>query len=174
MHGADGSTTFSDESSKTWTAYGNAQIDTAQSKFGGASVLFDGNGDYIETNDSEDFNVGAGDFTVDFWFKKNGNGIDQAAFGQSDSALTQTTISVYGYMGIPNNTLEFGVFMGTTPYYISSSATVADTNWHHFAGVRSGNTLYLFLDGVSQGTRDVTGVTVNNSSEKIFPRPSIP
>jgi hypothetical protein len=34
-------------------------------------------------------------------------------------------------------------------------------------GVRNGNTLYLFLDGVSQGTRDVTGVTVNNSFQKM-------
>jgi hypothetical protein len=57
--------------------------------------------------------------------------------------------------------------VGTTPYYIASPATVADANWHHFAGVRNGNTLYLFLDGVSQGTRDVTGVTVNNSSQKM-------
>lgn len=34
MNGTDASTTFTDESGKTWTAGGNAQIDTAQSKFG--------------------------------------------------------------------------------------------------------------------------------------------
>jgi len=32
---------------KTITPVGNAQIDTAQSKFGGASGLLDGTGDYI-------------------------------------------------------------------------------------------------------------------------------
>ena len=41
-NGTDGSTTFTDEIGKTVTANGNAQIDTAQSKFGGASGLFDG------------------------------------------------------------------------------------------------------------------------------------
>ncbi len=58
MNGADGSTTFTDSAtggSHTWTAYGNAQIDTAQNKFGGASGLFDGSGDYIDTPDSPDW-----------------------------------------------------------------------------------------------------------------------
>ena len=47
MNGIDASTTFSDEgtSGHTVTANGDAQIDTAQDKFGGASGLFDGTGD---------------------------------------------------------------------------------------------------------------------------------
>jgi hypothetical protein len=42
--GTNGSTTITDNSPtpKTVTAVGNAQISTAQSKFGGASILFDG------------------------------------------------------------------------------------------------------------------------------------
>ena len=71
FNGADASTTFIDESGKTWTASGNAQIDTAQSKFGGASGLFDGTGDSITTPDHADFDVGSGDFTVDFWMRQN-------------------------------------------------------------------------------------------------------
>ena len=47
--GTNGSTTFKDDSinNHTITAYGNAQISTAQSKFGGSSIYFDGNGDYL-------------------------------------------------------------------------------------------------------------------------------
>src|SRR5689334_6463249 len=37
FNGSDGSTTFTDESGKTWSVNGDAQIDTAQSEFGGAS-----------------------------------------------------------------------------------------------------------------------------------------
>src|SRR3990167_10480500 len=51
------------------TANGDAQIDTAQSKFGGASGLFDGTGDTLTIPDSDDFNFGAGDFTVE-WFAR--------------------------------------------------------------------------------------------------------
>lgn len=39
--GIDGSTTINDVKGNTWTAYINAQLDTAKSKFGGSSVLFD-------------------------------------------------------------------------------------------------------------------------------------
>jgi hypothetical protein len=72
MDGTNGSTTFTDTnaggSAHTWTANGNAQISTAQSKFGGASGLFDGTGDYITTPDHADYTLGSGDFTIDLWF----------------------------------------------------------------------------------------------------------
>ena len=60
MDGADTSTTFTDESGKTWTANGNAQIDTAQSVFGGASGLFDGTGDYLSASDHADWQLDGG------------------------------------------------------------------------------------------------------------------
>src|SRR3990167_7740340 len=69
MDGADASTTFTDETGKTVTANGNAQIDTAQSKFGGAAALFDGAGDYLTVSGSADWDLGTGDFTIDFWFR---------------------------------------------------------------------------------------------------------
>jgi hypothetical protein len=67
FEGADGSTSFVDESPSghTLTAVGNAQVDTGQSKFGASSGLFDGNGDYISIPDSDEFTFGAGDFTIE-------------------------------------------------------------------------------------------------------------
>lgn len=69
--GTDGSTTFTDSSlsPKTISVFGNAQVDTAQSKFGGASALFDGTGDYL-TGSSADFAFGTNDFTIDFWMRR--------------------------------------------------------------------------------------------------------
>ena len=71
--GIDGSTTFTDSTTRhTITAYQQAQIDTAQSKFGGASGLFDGTGDYVAATDNlADFNFGTDPFTVDFWVRFN-------------------------------------------------------------------------------------------------------
>lgn len=77
MNGADASTTFTDESGKTWTANGNAQIDTAQSVFGGASGLFDGTGDFISSADSNDWQFDGGsnsnEWTADFRIRFNGD-----------------------------------------------------------------------------------------------------
>jgi hypothetical protein len=69
--GSDGSTTFTDESgaAHALTAVGNVQVDTAQSKFGGASGLFDGAGDAITAADSAAWHFGTGDFTVEAWVR---------------------------------------------------------------------------------------------------------
>ena len=72
-NGVDESTTFTDSSGggvgspHTVTAVGNAQIDTAQKKFDTGSALFDGTGDYLSLEDSDDWDFGTGDFTVDCW-----------------------------------------------------------------------------------------------------------
>ena len=73
MDGANNSTTFTDRSysPKTVTAFGNAKISTAQSKFGGASAAFDGSGDYIEFDRGTDLQFGAGDFTIEGWVNLN-------------------------------------------------------------------------------------------------------
>ncbi len=69
--GVDGSTSFIDRSAspRTVTANGNAQVDTALSKFGTRSLLLDGTGDFLSTNDTPDFNIGTGNFTVEGQFR---------------------------------------------------------------------------------------------------------
>lgn len=153
---------LTDESGKVWTPYGNAQLDTAQKKFGSSSILFDGTGDYIDTPDSADFDVGSGDFTIDFWVKRNGTGSFQAMFYQSSGTASNSSI----YVEFTNlDKLEGGVVTGTTFKDIVSTNTFNDTTaFHHVALVRYGNTLTLYYDGTSWGTVDVTGVTVNNST----------
>lgn len=60
--GADGSTTFTDDNGRIWTAFGNAQIDTS---LGDQRGLFDGNGDYITTPSNANLDL-PGDFTIKF------------------------------------------------------------------------------------------------------------
>src|ERR1041384_2274292 len=68
MDGVNNSTTFTDSSQSphTFTAYSGAKISTAQSVFGGASGLFNGSTDYIDTPTSTDFDIWQGNATVDF------------------------------------------------------------------------------------------------------------
>ena len=67
--GADGSTLFTDSSRapKAVTANGNAKISTAQSKFGGASLKSTSTSCLVSVPDSQDFDFGNGDFTIEFW-----------------------------------------------------------------------------------------------------------
>lgn len=72
-NGSDTSTTFTDngDTGHTVTATGNAQVDTADKKFGTGSALFDGTGDYLTIPDHADWAADTGTFTIDFWIKFN-------------------------------------------------------------------------------------------------------
>lgn len=145
--GANASTTFTDSSGtpKTFSAAGNAQISTAQSRFGGASMLFDGTGDYAQTSASSDFAFPA-DFTIEFWSWKSAN----TPQGY-DVALTTDTVNgsaVNGWF------VELSATRGFTFVYAGASVfTYAtdpnDSAWHHWAISRSGSTLRAFKDGAS-------------------------
>lgn len=69
--GVDGSTTIIDESpiGRTLTAVGGAQIDTAQSKFGGGSILLNGAGAFVRAADSDDWWFDVGPFTIEGFFR---------------------------------------------------------------------------------------------------------
>ena len=66
--GTLGSQTFPDASAEgqSVSAVASAQVDTAQSKFGGASLLCDGNSDYLNVVDFPELDLASTDFTFDF------------------------------------------------------------------------------------------------------------
>jgi hypothetical protein len=139
---------------KTIAANGNAQITTAQSKFGGASGLFNGNGAYLSTPDSADWAFGSGDFTIDFWVRFN----VLPTAGNSAVIVAQ-------YAGINNRATFFlrntaGTYTweqevisgGVVTVSIVKTATVSASTWYHVALVRSGSSWYIFQDGTQVGT----------------------
>lgn len=143
--GANGSTTFTDNSPspKTFTAYGNAQISTAQSQFGGASLYFDGTGDYIQASASTDFAF-PGDFTIEFWSRKSANGS-----GGYDCALTTDTTNgsaTNGWVVELSSTRGFALLYAGVVVF-SYNVGINDSTWNHWAICRSGTTLRAFKAG---------------------------
>jgi hypothetical protein len=164
--GADTSTTITDESGKTWTPAGTAQIDTAQNKFGTASLLLDGNSDYIYTPDSADWALGTGDFTIDCWIKRTSRSAFMTICAQSDTAdnvhkwqfyITDTERIAF----IAYNTS--GVVVAQTTG--NSGSPLGDDNWHHVAVVRNGKKagcLKLYVDGSASAR--TTNIELSDSS----------
>ncbi len=164
--GSDASQTFTDESGKTWTAYNHAQIDTAYKKFGSGAGLFDGIDDAISTPDHSDFALGSGNFTFDFWIRRNGGlGEWQTIFAQVDSDGAVASCSIWAEF-TSENQISVDVGSGTNWVGFDTEETFTDTtSLHHVAIVRNGNVLKGAVDGVFSGwTADMTGITVNNSS----------
>lgn len=168
MDGADASTTFIDSNvggaAKTWTAAGNAQIDTAQSKFGGSSGLFDGTGDWVSTPDSSEFTLGNANFTIDLWFNCNkAGGTDADICGQTDGTAANTSFfidraSTNVMRLFVSDGVSFTAIAGTTQF-----TNLLNTGWHHLAVVRDQNVLRLFIDGVQENSIAYTAVIPNQA-----------
>ena len=144
---------------KTVTTNGNAQIDTAQGKFGGASGYFDGSGDYLTVPDSDDWNFGSEDFTIDFWVRFNTlPSVDEMQIFDQNTDIYNRW-SFYRTLG---GAWRFDVWdAGVAAISISGSSSISTETWYHISLVRSGNNFYLFQDGTQIGTTSSSLAALN-------------
>jgi hypothetical protein len=165
--GADTSTTITDSIGvpKTWTVSGGAQLKTDQKKFGTASLYMDGAGDYISTADSADWELGSGDYTIDFWVRI-------ANYYFSDGGVTVflqgQDVNNWHALAIDGAQLRYWVKSGGSFLLnYQPSKTMSTNTWYHIAIVRYGATVHLYVDGTELGT-GVAAATVPNYSSSLF------
>ena len=174
--GSNGSTSFTDLSNNaaTITAHSSAQISTAQYKFGTSSAYFNGSEDRIQIPYASWMTFGSNDFTIEAWVYIDAN--SDLNGGNDRNAEIVTTLTRTS--GSTNNSWSFRVkgdstttgtglnFIyrqgGSAPINFSPTATVAQQTWHHIAAVRNGDTLDLYLNGISIGSTSVAGVSLTS------------
>ena len=162
LDGTNGSTTFGDSSSNTQTVtpFGNAQISTAQSQFGGASALFDGSGDYLVVTEVAGLEPGSGDLTWEMWIRTTNS-------TQYATLLSRTPASfAFGMWSLMMNhnssaagdlALYVANFSAGAPLLLTTGVNVRDGSWHHVAVVRNGSAWTLYVDGTSRATNTWSG-----------------
>ena len=134
--GENNSTNIIDSSPlpKNITRSGETKLSTLQAKYGGSSIYFDGNGDFLTLPNDNAFLLD-GDFTIETWLFIN----------------TNTEKSLFSY-----DTASGLFFNGTTFTWwqdgIGSllpghSLNIIDNQWHHVAVCRKNNLLSLFFNG---------------------------
>ena len=137
---------------------GNAQISTAQTKFGSGSMYFDGTGDALRAqSNAQNLQFGTGDFTVECW-------------------LYQTATNAYpGILEIGNHLVSTGILFianngSITAYsaaFLGSATPPALNAWSHIAWVRSSGVFKIYVNGVGNAGVAFTGNLSSSSNVTI-------
>ena len=131
-----------DNASKTiLETVSTAQISTAQSKFGGSSMKFNGTSDYLVTQVSSLVSGWTGDFTIEGWFYSLSN--VNIPLWTNSTSNSDGANSLYVYT---NGSIGFGK-VGVNEF-VSAAGLWTSNQWNHAVVVRSGATVYVYLNGV--------------------------
>jgi YD repeat-containing protein len=151
----DGGLTDSSANHYAASAFGNATVTAAASRYGSGGVLLDGNqGTYVAAP-SAALDVGGSDFTVEAWVRLN-------AFGNNATVLS--TFGVAGARGFEILTGLEGVLATRWSWNGSDDtaillhpARLTLNTWAHVAATRQGNALRIFLNGVPSAPATING-----------------
>ena len=138
------------------------------------SVFFDGFGDKLSVPNSADVRLGSNDFTMEAWVKFGDvQGNWDSVLGMYDESADRRTYYLARYRS--GGAAEDGrLYMyvntdGTSGGYANvQGGFVSINDWHHVAGVRDGNTLRLYLNGVQVGSSSFSGTVYNNTTDALF------
>jgi hypothetical protein len=150
-NGTNGSTTITDSSGspKTATVVGNAQISTAQSKFGGSSLVAGSSPDFTWGNNriqfppGPDFAYGTNDFTLEYWIFPFAEGLGRILYTQATGG---TNYFMSGITGANQSFFTFALSGGGTGVL---GPAVSVGTWSHIAVVRYNGVARVYTNGVS-------------------------
>jgi len=125
---------------------GNASISTAQSKFGGSSMFFDGTGDYLSATPKIQSNaMGNANATIEMWvYTANSSSSLKCLV---DTRSGQNTDTGFGIYQISNNVVIYGAGVKG-----NAASQLTGNTWVHLAVTRANITNYVFINGTLYNT----------------------
>jgi len=146
----EGSGTIAEDSSGMGGS-GALQGATIVSGVRGKGVWVNGNSGYVTIPHSDAIEFGADrDFTVALWVKTT----QAAEAGKYPAILAKDLIGPprWGYSFVLHDDLDvrwlFLIVANDNYYACFGAANIADGAWHHITGMRKGNKLYVYQDGL--------------------------
>jgi hypothetical protein len=143
---AAGSAPAGPRTARTITSYGNIKVSTAQSKFGGSSIAFDGYSDYFTTGTLDSGDV-TGDMTIELFVRFNILPSSQTVDGGS-YMMVYSSGSNLPYCLINDSSVQ--VALPGDKYGSWAIPTVSINTWYHLAIVRSSGTIKLYWNGTER------------------------
>lgn len=124
---------------KNISVVGNTSISDTQSKWGVASGYFNGSGDYLTVQDTNDLKFGTGDFTVEAWIYIT----DSTLY----NVICTKGLTTDGWFFSTYPSTRVLIFSANNTTIVTSSLSVSLNTWTHCAVSRNSSSLKLFLNG---------------------------
>jgi len=167
--------TTDDPTGHTMTASGGAvEISTSHVKFAPNSIVFSGNASQKATiPHHNDFVLGSGDFTIDFWMRPH-NMSSGFGGGSSNVLLSHGTSNAaanfnWYFAWYTGTQFKFAHSDGSTITSVLSGGTTTPTNntYQHIAVVRNGSDMKFYKDGVQIGSTQTVSFTTAGTSQPL-------
>ena len=143
------------------TVTGDTVVDDTATLFGGGTMNFDGDGDYLTVNQTSTLNLG-GNFTMEGWFKINTEQwSDQVEMlitswknvsTNTGSEKWQLLRINSQHTTIPGTPIWFQAYTNTGMILVSSNDSMQLGTWYHVAIVADGDVVSLYLNGKFQNS----------------------
>ena len=170
---ADGGTDFEDSSNAGGfghkvPASGNAKIKSSPFGDGKTAMFFDGTDDELNVTGHADFafagpvSGNSNDFCVEGWYNWSDSMGDRGFWGYTNTgSVGSTDAQLQLYLESSGTTLTLRRNLTGSSVNLQWTWTPIVNTWYHVAIVRYGNNLYLYVNGVANGTvHPVTSVNL--------------
>jgi hypothetical protein len=141
---------------------GDVKISTTQSKFGGSSIFFDGNGDGLSF---PSINLGTGNLTVEWWGYQNSNltylNGDSVYAGDIFAGSSTGALGIFTYSASQSVATNIWVYIYGVATVFQPSISISLNQWNHFALTRASGSWRMFVNGTQVGTTSTTQGSYN-------------
>ena len=158
---------FDNASKNDLETVGNAQVSTSVTKFGTGSVYIPAGGalaNYVTTPNSPQFDLGTGDFTIEFWYNAGTNVANTGVLSKGWGGGGFAPFLFYH----TGTALQFYSSSNNSSWDIVSAAniisSVSTNTWYHVAVTRQGSSIRTFSNGTLISTTTSSAKLLTNTS----------
>jgi hypothetical protein len=132
----------------------------------GLVLALDGDGDYVDCGNPAALNFGTGDGSVSAWIKSTVGDDQGAVFGNGGDGGGGHRYTL-GLGESNDDKITLVVDDNASKKSAHSDTPVADGVWHNVIGVRDGDTIRVYIDGIPDGTEGLpAGYDLSGTSQR--------
>ena len=149
------------EATRAGVTYG-----TTSPKFGSSVIEFSGSSSYINFPDSETWDFGAENFTVEAWIRTSNNS-RWVLFNQGTGASHGGMVKTVAVDFLSGTSVMFGYRLAgqTRVDRRPSFSSIANNQWHHICVMRTDNLMEFYIDGTRIISDDIGTASLEVSDD---------